>query len=279
METGTRIPRIINQIYFDGSAAQPAEVQASIATMRAANPEWEYRFYDRALAEQFIGDFYGPQMLATYLSIDPVYYAARSDLLRYLLCYAHGGLYLDTKSATTRPLESVLLPDDSFLISQWAELRDLPAGKGNHRETAHIQGCEYVNWFLCTVPGHPLLRAVLGSVLDNITNYNPLRHGVGRMGVLRMTGPIAYTLAIHPLRATYPHRYVRFETDIGLAYSIYGNPFSHRTTFGKHYSQETRPIIATGPLMNRVTEFYHATAVPFADRVRNKLARLAGRAN
>jgi len=271
---GTGIPRIIHQIFFAGQAAQPQDVQDSIAAMRAANPGWDYRFYDAPAAERFIAETYGPDMLAAYLSIDPVYYAARSDLLRYLLCYAQGGVYLDTKSAATRPLDDVLCRDDTFLISQWQELRDLPAGQSNHPETQHIAGCEYVNWFLVSAPGHPFLHAVIKAVLSNIATYNPFSDGIGRKGVLRMTGPIAYTLAIHSIRAAHPHRYVKFESDIGFEYSIYGNPFSHRVQFGPHYSLATQPIIIGSPAQRAATRLWYGRIAPFGERVRKRLARM-----
>jgi inositol phosphorylceramide mannosyltransferase catalytic subunit len=270
----TGIPRIIHQIFFPGQAAQPQGVRDSIAAIRAANPGWDYRFYDAPAAERFIAESYGAAILAAYLSIDPVYYAARSDLLRYLLCYAQGGVYLDTKSVATLPLDDVLRDDDSFLISQWKELRDLPVGQSNHPETQHIAGCEYVNWFLVSAPGHPFLHAVIEAVLSNIAAYNPLSDGVGREGVLRLTGPIAYTLAIHPIRSAHPHRYVKFEADIGFEYSIYGNPFNHRVQFGPHYSLATQPIIIGSPALRSATQVWYGRIAPFGQRVRNRLARL-----
>ncbi len=271
---GKGVPRILYQIFMEGFSAQPDKVHDGIADMRARNPGWDYRFYDAAAAERFIRDFYGPDMLAAYLRIDPVYSAARSDLLRYLLCYAHGGVYLDTKSTATRPLDDVLLADDCFLIGQWKELRDLPAAQSSHPETRHIAGCEYVNWFVVSAPGHPFLRAVIEQVLSNISTYNPFRQGVGRHAVLRLTGPLAYTLAIHPIRSAHPHRYVRFDTDIGFEYSIYGDPFSHRTQFGKHYSTATRPLTIGNPVRRHATEILYGRITPFVERVRNKLARL-----
>jgi inositol phosphorylceramide mannosyltransferase catalytic subunit len=260
---------------MEGFSAQPAMVHDSIAAMRARNPGWDYRFYDAAAAEKFILDVYGPDMFAAYSRIDPVYSAARSDLLRYLICYAHGGVYLDTKSTALLPLDDVLRPDDCFVFSQWKELRDLPAEQSSHAETRHIAGCEYVNWFVVSAVGHPFLRAVIERVLANISAYNPFVHGVGRHAVLRLTGPIAYTLAIHSIRSAHPHRYVRFETDIGFEYSIYGNPFSHRTQFGQHYSMATQPLILGNPLRRHATEILYGRITPFAERVRNKLARLA----
>lgn len=68
--------------------------------MAAANPGWEHRLYNSAKAERFIADHYGVGTLAAYLRIGPEYGAARADLLRYLVIYKHGGVYLDLQSGS-----------------------------------------------------------------------------------------------------------------------------------------------------------------------------------
>lgn len=40
------IPYKIHQVYTRGMAALPAEVHASIDSLRQLNPGWEYYFYD-----------------------------------------------------------------------------------------------------------------------------------------------------------------------------------------------------------------------------------------
>lgn len=76
------------------------------------NPGWEHRLYDDADIEAFIRESYGDEILAYYHRIDRRYGAARADLFRYLLLYRLGGVYLDIKSTTVRPLDEVLRPDE-----------------------------------------------------------------------------------------------------------------------------------------------------------------------
>ena len=47
-------------------------------------------------------------------------------------------------------------------------------------------------------PGHPFLKAVIEMVLRNTRTYTPL-DGFAKFAILRVTGPITYTLAIVPL--------------------------------------------------------------------------------
>lgn len=273
------IPRILHHAFFLGEAALPDAIRQNIEGIQARNPGWEHRFYDAEAAEQFIKDYYGGDVLAIYRKIDPAYYAARADVLRYLICYAVGGVYLDVKSTAEQPFDTVLKPDDTFLIAQWAELKGLDPAQatraGAHPELRHVPGFEYVQWFVISAPGHPFLDAVITRIFDNIERYRPLSGGVGHKGVLRLTGPIAYTLAIHPLRATTPHRYVDFAADAGLGFSLYGDHKTHRKMAGSHYSQQTLPIVQRGHASEQLSKLWFGVVQPNYIRVRRKLAKLS----
>lgn len=167
-------------------------------------------------------------MLSRYQNLKPEYGAARADLFRYLLLYRYGGIYLDLKSTIIRPLDEVVGTLDSFIISQWNNGAGGPfAGYGLHKELSKVKGGEFQQWFLVSVPGHPFLKAVLEEVLSRINLYRPWSEAVGRLGVVRTTGPIPFTLAIQPLLDQYPHRRVKDETEVGFQYSFNTVPTAH----------------------------------------------------
>jgi len=263
------LPRLIHQTF--PSKALPAELQHSVDALRAGNPGWRHVLYDDADILHFVRDEYGGEVLQRFERIDPVYGAARADLFRYLLLYRRGGVYLDIKSAAMQPLDAVLQPDERFIVAQWPSGPDAKfRGAGVHEETRHIRGGEFQQWFVVASPGHPFLKAVVENVLRNIAVYNPALNGVGKNGVLRVTGPIAYTLAIEPLLARHPHRRVDAERDLGFEYSIYPTvnqgEHQHLRLFKTHYSQLktsvvrlsgmeaaiTAPVLAAEALVRRV---------------------------
>ena len=238
---GTGIPRIIHQTYFTKDL--PNALGRNVAALRALNLDWDYRLYDDADIERFIADEYGAAVLARYRRISPDYGAARADLFRYLVVYRHGGVYLDIKSGADLPFDAVLRADDSFVLSQWDNVQ----GGTNenwafHPELRDIAGGEFQQWVIIAAPGHPFLRAVIERVLDNIDHYNPYRDGVG-LNVIRVTGPITYTLAIAPLLDRHAHRQVANEHALGLRYSVMGTTTSHHTHFRGHYSRRRTPIV------------------------------------
>lgn len=238
---GTGIPRVIHQTFM--TKKLPAELQENVDNLKRLNPGWKHIIHDDDDIKQFIEENYGPGILTYYERINPRYGAARADLFRYLLLYKCGGVYLDIKSTCTRPLDEVLQPDDRYILSKW---RNKPGesheGFGTSKEVAHLAGGEYQQWHIIAAPGHPFLKAVLETVLTNIDNYRPWLHGTGGIGVLRLTGPLAYTLAIQPLLPTAAYRAVANETVVGLQYNIYKTT-SHRAVYKTNYSLLTESVV------------------------------------
>lgn len=255
LEAGTTIPRIIHQTFYERNLSGP--LQANVDRLRALNPGWEYRFYDDNDIATFIKGNYPSWVWDYFERIDARYGAARADFFRYLLMYKVGGMYLDIKSTATRPLDSVLKADDRFILSQWY----LPNGEFEHSEgfiydLRHIPGGEFQQWHILCAPGHPFMKAVLEAVMANIDAYDPYLHQTGKRGVLRVTGPIAYTLAIRRIMADHPHRNLDGRNEIGLEYNVYGANMQHVTVFKGHYSTQTASIVRLGPIKRLISRVY-----------------------
>lgn len=249
---GNTIPRIIHQTFY--SRSLPPELAENVARIKALNPTWDYRFYDDADILQFIEKNYPPAVLSRFNNIDIKYGAARADLFRYLLMYRVGGVYLDIKSLASIPLDTVLRASDRFVLSSWKTCSDTH-NWGDHYDLRDIAHGEFQQWHIVCAPGHKYMRAVIDSVLTNIDKYLPSLHGYGKYGVLRVTGPIAYTRAIHTILDDDAHRLVDSVRDLGFKYNVYTNQ-SHETIFKSHYSLQTNPIIKLGLRKRQVSRFY-----------------------
>ena len=268
MAFGTRIPKIIHQTYL--SKELPPAIEANIELICRMNPGWEYRFYDDADIATFIAANYGVHILQYYERINARCGAARADLFRYLLMYKTGGVYLDIKSSLELKLDTVIREDDTFLLCNWnIRAEENYYGGGQHFELRHMPAGEYQQWHITAAPGHPFLRAVIGNVLANIDTYNPGLHGVGKHGVIRLTGPIAYSRAIFPLLTLYPHRFAHSGEELGFKYSIYAGKgeSSHKALFNTHYSVLEESIINLKPgrkivasLLGAVKKLYKSLA-------------------
>lgn len=237
-----RIPRILHQTFH--SKILPQVIQKNIDKIKVMNPEWEYRFYDDEDIVDFIKKNYDPQIINYFNRINPIYGAAKADLFRYLLMYKCGGVYIDIKSSLRKPLNDILKEDDRYLLSGWKD-NETPQfdGWGVHAVVNNVVFEEYQQWYIVAAPGHPFLKAVIENVLRNIENYIPSLHGVGKPGVLNVTGPVAYTLAIKPLLHLHHHRIVHSQSDLGFEYSIFRSNDGHNSLFKMHYTDLSEPVI------------------------------------
>lgn len=242
---GTSIPKMLYQT--SQHRELPKAIQENVEAMKAMNPEYGYRFFDDADMVEFIESNYGARVLASFRRINPKYGAARADLFRYLLIYKHGGVYLDIKSSFARPLRDIVAPNDRFVLSHWRNWDEGDFdGWGIHADLKKIPGGEFQQCHIIATAGHPFLKAVIESVLRNIDCYNPVLHSVGSLGVFRVTGPIAYTLAIAPLLGAHDHRLVDSHTDLGFVFSVYqADVLAHRELARSHHSRLTESVILT----------------------------------
>lgn len=253
-----QIPKIIHQTYH--SKELPCDILKISSDFRARNPDWEYRFYDNDQCSNYILLNYGQEILDLYDQINVCYGAAKADFFRYLVLYKDGGAYFDIKSACTIPLSDLIQPDDEFLISNWPNESGIFKGAGLKIELRNIPHGEYQQWYIISKPYSPFLKAVIDHVIDNIKNYNPWKHSVAKRGVLKVTGPIPYTLAIHPLRKKNSHRYTRSHDDFSLKYSLLSNNNEHVKLMNDHYSLSIEPIIYP---KNKIDFLLHKTFIIF----------------
>jgi len=270
----SEIPRIIHQTYH--TKALPSVIAANVQKILAQNPGWEHRLYDDDDMAAFVESAYGQQISAFYSRINPKYGAARADLFRYLIMYSRGGVYLDIKASLEKPLDDVLRPGDVYILSRW---RNRPGeafeGWGKHRRLRHVGGDEFQQWHIIAAPGHPFLMAVIECVICNIQSYNPILWGTGKTGVLRLTGPIPYTLAITPLLQHHPHRMADATDDLGLTYSIFpvAEARAHRRIFKHHYTDLTESVVQLDGIKRLAWQLFGPVQNQVLRRVRNVVQR------
>lgn len=258
---GDGIPKILHHTHT--RLDLPAPITRNIAQIRALNPAWTHRFYGNKDCIDYIRTEYGEAVLSYYLRISREYGAARADLFRYLALYKQGGVYLDVKSGASRPFDEVLKRYDSYLLSHWKNgPGSIFEGWGIHPELGGLRGGEFQQWFIVAAPGHPFLKAVIEHVLANIDRYVPGIHRTGAHAVYRVTGPIAYSLAIVPLLDRYPHRIIDAEDDLGLSYSIFSaiGAEEHKTVFRSHYADLQSSMIDVGAPKRAVFAAYRSAA-------------------
>ena len=239
--SGSSVPMIIVQTHrYKRLDDVPSPLHEIMSNLRDAHPEWEYRYYNDDEQREFIERHMSTRVLAAYDAINPAYSAARADLFRYVVVYVNGGVYLDCKSGLTlgRSLDLLRL-EGRLVTAHWNRIRP-------HASEVGLPHGEYVNWCIAAPPSDPMLLATIDRVVENIEREQQLpesARGTGKLSVLRITGPIAFTqasLAKH--RELYgtapPTRRVR---EYGLQYTANGKHPDKMKPW--HYERQTGPVV------------------------------------
>lgn len=246
------IPRSFFQTIADRTKIAP-DYAENIARLKRMNPGWTFHLFDNEQMRGYIRKKLSEEDWEAVERLNPIYGVVLADLWRYLVIYHEGGVYLDIKGTLTRPLDEMLTPETRFVISQWRnKFGESFEWAGLYPELAHVPGGEFQQWFLVSEKGHPFLKAVIDQVLANIRDYTPKRFGTGKEGVLRVSGPICYTLAIWPLRKHFPCT-VCDGVALGFQYSIFEGT-SDRDRHSRqpsHYSNLREPIILKDVYVDR----------------------------
>jgi mannosyltransferase OCH1-like enzyme len=269
-----KIPRIIHQTVDNLQQVLP-EYENNRQEMSKLNPLWKVKLYTSDDREDFIRSAYGNEILDAYLSIDHRYGAARADFFRYLVVLDLGGLYLDIKATATKPLDTVIYKEDTFIAAQWPTCIDGVdmSSVGRHKELSFR---EYQNWFVLSAPKHVVLERVVEEILRNIKSYNPFINGVGKMGVLRATGPIAYSKVVHGHIQVGGIRIATNE-ELGFKPTIHEivddkTPFLNRQS-NAHYSSLRLPLISSSKFSTFiVSNFFKASYR--CKRIKNRISKL-----
>jgi len=248
------IPKKIFQTCADVQALKP-EILANIEKIKALNPGWSYALFDDQAMWAYFEANFDSSIMGLLKGVNPKYGVVLADLFRYLVIYNEGGVYLDIKSTMGMPLDKVLREEDELVLSQWRNrMGEEFVGAGLYPELNRIPGGEFQQWHVIAKAGHPLLMHVVNEVLLNIKNYSPHWFGVGKVGVLRLSGPICYSLCLAPHLAKHPIRFADIQT-MGFSYSLYkqlGDKDFHTKSL-THYSALKEPIVSIRPDTNGVT--------------------------
>ena len=200
-----------------------------------------------------------------FYSICSEYGAARADLFRYNILHSVGGIWMDHKGTVslkggfTEMLAGLPQPLSPIIFATWGGLHNCWNGKLDSSNL--LKRGEICNGILFSAPAHPLMKAVVDGVCDNIEAYNALwaRFGackttIGKDGVLRLTGPLAMSTILYKQLHLYPHLLVDGFGKLGIdfyALRPYHKLVEHNATVvgsGKdHYSKPKSRIVLETP--------------------------------
>jgi hypothetical protein len=172
------IPRIIHQTWKE--QALPERFRTLSETWRAKHPDWAWRLWTDVDNLTLVTERF-PHLLDLYQSYP--YPIQRVDMVRYLILYLHGGLYVDLDFECFRCVEP-LLEGKPCLLSLEA-----PEHGRVHGRTKIVS-----NAFLAAEPGHHLFEAVI----EDLKRHRSRETRRDRI-ILDTTGPMMLTRVLERL--------------------------------------------------------------------------------
>ena len=204
MNMGKEVPKVIVQTHAPARACDAHEqAREAMRKVAAQNPDFEHAYYGDAAAFEYLRREM-PSVIPTYLALNNENPQARADLFRYARIYRDGGVYLDSTVCLTRPLAEIVAVGQQgvgsrAVLAHWGPPWGDPSLKAYcpHATLKDIPALgEFVNFFLIAPPRHPLLLRVVEHIMEEVEVQLRLpieKRARGKGGVLRTTGPIAYT--------------------------------------------------------------------------------------
>ena len=221
------------------------QIYSNIEFLKINNPTWEYELLDESRQVDFLTRF-ASHFLPIYHSFGRGYDVAKMDFFRYVLMHECGGVYLDVKSTFLQPLDYLFAKNDSFVVSYWPDDQDSQFKNwGKHPELS--EKGEFINGVIICEAKSRIMSDVIKAVVRNIDQYKAFRNGVGGPAVLRLTGPVAYTLAIE--QSIYRESLTKIDFfSRGYKFSIFESNKIHVSIGKIHYGRRLNPIIKKGLL-------------------------------
>jgi mannosyltransferase OCH1-like enzyme len=184
----TTIIRKIHQIWVQGSEhfkkAQP-EFYSFSQKWSQLYPTFEHKVWSE--------EDYLPLIRAYSSELEDVYhacptFAAKSDIARYVILAAEGGLYADTDYEAFKNCEYLLRDVDLVIVAMHLTKNKLL-----------FANFQYNTAWMYSVPNHPLFHLLLKTIAT--TKFNPKQYSVYDY-VFNVTGPRAFGSAIQELQLT-----------------------------------------------------------------------------
>ena len=108
------IEKVIHQIW-DGDNV-PFQLRILSCTWKRFNPNWEYHLWNKKEMVELV-DSYFPEWANLYHSLP--FNIQRLDMIRYMILYCHGGVYVDLDIECFKSIDP-LVENKSFFLAQWS---------------------------------------------------------------------------------------------------------------------------------------------------------------
>jgi inositol phosphorylceramide mannosyltransferase catalytic subunit len=175
-------PTIIHQIWIGGKPVPPA-LAFYAKTWLTNHPKWSYELWDDKKSKLFIEEKH-PFLSSLFSSLP--YLTQKVDLLKYLLLFEFGGVYIDLDCECLKPLDELL----THSVCLGLEPRD----EALHKEFTFFIGSALMS----AIPKTPFFKATIDRCKQQVETMTPNIHKFSKYHyVMETTGPTLINRVYH----------------------------------------------------------------------------------
>lgn len=216
------------------------------------NKNWVVHICSNEMKDEFMNTvFAGTSLLWAYHMISPSAGAAKADLWRYAVLWTYGGAYIDDDSDMHSPLDKVVAPEDTLIVSYERNgfngnrcyvpryhLSDFSTYRNaTLREKNIFFNRILLNWAMLSAPRHPIITAVMENAVEII------QHEYHRDSVMRSLNAAfrweAIMCATGPSLLTATAREIALKDLPGVTYKLAHNDFKE---YGGRFKAVSTPV-------------------------------------
>lgn len=156
---------------------KPSILPDTLQRMKEINLNWTFHLQDCNEQEAFMNTYYAnTSILAAFNLINPILRSPKTDIYRFSILYAMGGMYLDYDAHVMIPLDSFILHNDSLLLSQQrGQAYSNLYNESHYLSTTGMISTDVfplfntlVQWMIVSKPRNPIILRALENLVDLI---------------------------------------------------------------------------------------------------------------
>lgn len=187
------IPKIIHQIWFQGSSHIPNTYPNYSSSWKQLNPEFRYIFWNKNSINKLLQLY--PRLQKQYYSYPLM--IQKIDFAKYVILYHYGGVYVDLDAECIKPINNLIKNKKLFLVQFNVNLFEKLFG---FRKLTDVV---LQNGFMASKPKHSFWLHLFNSLINQ--DINKKHFETEFKFVFRTTGPLLLTSSYHNYQSKYPN--------------------------------------------------------------------------
>lgn len=151
-------PKILHQIWLQGSGNIPEKYKENIQQNQKINPGWKYELWDDIKIINLLRE--NDEWINTYYQLEYLHH--KVDFARYVILYKFGGAYVDMDAKIIKPLNNI--------INQFKDY-DLIVSKVNSNMIENYFHCQHStcinNGIIIAKPDNIIMKKLIDSISKN----------------------------------------------------------------------------------------------------------------